>query len=228
MEVSKRLQAIAEMVSTGGCVADVGCDHAYTSIYMIEKKLASRVIAMDVKTGPLERAKAHVREYHQQDVIDVRLSDGLAALSPGEVDTILISGMGGALMARLLSDYPNITQSVKELVLQPQSELPKFRQHIHKLGFYLDDEEMIVDEGKIYTIIRAKFGHEQTPYTNEEYLFGRILMRKKSPVWVKFMQVETEKTRKLLDILGQGNTIEQQKRIMELRNYEKALKSGGC
>lgn len=114
MQLSKRLQAVVNLITRGAKVADVGCDHAYISIYMVEKNLASKVIAMDVNRGPLERAKENIRCCHYDNQIETRLSDGLQELKPGEADTLLIAGMGGALMQRILTGKMEVLEQVRE------------------------------------------------------------------------------------------------------------------
>lgn len=135
MQLSKRLQTVAHLVHTGGVVADIGCDHGFTIIYLVMNQLASAGIAMDVADGPLMRAKEHIHQYELDNRIALRKSDGLQQLVEGEADTILISGIGGALMERILREFPHVTQSAKELVLSPQSEIYKVRQALHDLGF---------------------------------------------------------------------------------------------
>ena len=132
MQLSNRLLAAAGMVTKGNVVADIGCDHAYTSIYLCQAGIAPRVIAMDVNKGPLRGAMAHVEEAKLAEQIDIRLSNGLEKLLPGEADTVLLCGMGGLLMIKILSDYPETTASVKELILQPQSEVGEVRHFLHK------------------------------------------------------------------------------------------------
>ena len=122
IQLSKRLLAAAGMVTKGNIVADVGCDHAYTSIYLCQAGIAPKVIAMDVNKGPLVGAKAHVEEAGLSENIDIRLSDGLQRLIPGEADTVLLCGMGGLLMIKILSDYPEATASLKELILHEEGK----------------------------------------------------------------------------------------------------------
>jgi len=104
MELSKRLQAIVNMVTPGNRVADVGCDHGFVSIYLFQEKIASKVYAMDLRPGPLARAKEHIESYGYTDYIETRLSDGITALEAGEADAVICAGMGGRLMAKILSD----------------------------------------------------------------------------------------------------------------------------
>ena len=176
MQLSKRLQTVAHLVHTGGVVADIGCDHGFTIIYLVMNQLASAGIAMDVADGPLMRAKEHIHQYGLDNRIALRKSDGLQQLVEGEADTILISGIGGALMERILREFPHVTQSAKELVLSPQSEIYKVRHALHDLGFVIAQEEMVFDQGKYYTIIRCERGSEHY-FTEEEYIYGGYLMR---------------------------------------------------
>ena len=155
IRLSKRLQAVADQMFSGGVAADIGCDHAFVSIYLVSEGKASAAIAMDVNPGPLERAAAHVQEAGLEDRISLRLSDGMDKLEAGEADTIIVSGMGGALTERILRAKQNVVQSAKELVLSPQSEIYKVRYCLHELGFRIASEKMVKDKEKYYVIMRA-------------------------------------------------------------------------
>lgn len=104
IQLSARLQAVADLVSEGSRVADIGTDHGFVPIYLIRSQRASACIAMDVRRGPLARAGEHIGENGLKDVIRTRLSDGLSALQQGEADTIICAGMGGRLMQRILRE----------------------------------------------------------------------------------------------------------------------------
>ncbi len=155
VRLSRRLQAVADFVTSGSRIADVGCDHAYTSIYLAEHGIAPGIIAMDVNQGPIDRAKENIRKYGHSDIIETRKSDGLEKLEPGEADTILIAGMGGALMVQILTNKKEVLQSVKELVLQPQSEIHKVRRMLQEEGFLIVGEDMVKEDGKYYFIMKA-------------------------------------------------------------------------
>lgn len=156
MELSKRLQAVADMVTEGSRVADIGCDHGYTSIYLRKEKKCPKVIAMDVKKGPLERAKANINKYKLSDYIEVRLSDGAEALRENEADTLLMSGMGGRLTIGILERAFQSLGKSFELVLQPQSEIFLVRAFLRKEGIKIVDETMVLDQGKYYPVIKAQ------------------------------------------------------------------------
>ena len=180
MQLSKRLGRVAANVQSGGVVADIGCDHGFTSIYLIQQGLASGAIAMDVNRGPLQRAAEHVQQYGLREKIQLRLSDGLQELAPGEADTILISGLGGALMARLLEQGRDVVDEARELVLSPQSEIFLVRRKIHELGYTIAWEEMVEDQKKYYVILRAVPGRET--YQEQEYFYGRKLLQEQDGV----------------------------------------------
>ena len=104
MQLSLRLSAIADLVTEGNRLVDVGCDHGYLPVYLIQQKKIPSAIAMDVRKGPLSRAQEHIRQYGLEEYIQTRLSDGLEGLKAGEGDTLVIAGMGGPLMERILTD----------------------------------------------------------------------------------------------------------------------------
>lgn len=156
--LSKRLQTVAGLVTSAGVIADIGTDHAYIPIYLLEEKRAVRAIAMDVNRGPLERAKEHVREAKLEELVDLRLSDGLERLNPGEADSVIIAGMGGGLVIRILEagdKRAGAAHLAREYILQPQSELEKVREYLLGAGYRFVQEEMVLDEGKYYPMMRV-------------------------------------------------------------------------
>ena len=191
VQLSERLLAAAGMVTKGNIVADVGCDHAYTSIYLCQAGIAPKVIAMDVNKGPLVGAKAHVEEAGLSENIDIRLSDGLQRLIPGEADTVLLCGMGGLLMIKILSDYPEATASLKELILQPQSEVGEVRAFLHKQGYEITEEHMLKEDGKFYVMMRAVKSEVPQAYETEcDYVYGKLLLEEKNPVLLEYLDRE--------------------------------------
>ena len=125
--LSNRMQALTDMVTPGTVITDVGCDHGFVSVYLVQKGISPRVIAMDVRSGPLEHAREHIREYGLEDRIETRLSDGLHSLKTGEAAGMICAGMGGPLMEKILTEGREQAKGFRELILQPQSEIPHFR-----------------------------------------------------------------------------------------------------
>lgn len=192
MKLSNRLETIANMVpehTKNGCVADVGTDHGFVPVWLLREKRAARAIAMDVRKGPLSRAREHIIQYGLEDRIETRLSDGLEKLMPEEADTVVIAGMGGELMLRILQDGVHVRESVKSWVLSPQSECSAFRHGLERLGLAIQKEVMLEEEGKYYTVMLAEPG--QMHYEQEyEYRYGKTLIDEKSTVLLGFLKKE--------------------------------------
>lgn len=213
--LSERMKAAAALVSEGNRVADIGCDHAYTSIYLVQTGKAPSAIAMDVRKGPLERARANVTRFRITDRISLRLSDGLSELTPGEADTLLFAGMGGPLITELLAAGMPVVKAAKELVLQPQSEAFRVRRFLLQNGFRIDRETMLFEEGKYYVVMRAVPGTEPA-YGEEEELFGRCLLKERPDVFLRFLSEEEKKTEELLSELSGQTSEKSEKRRKEL------------
>lgn len=155
ISLSKRLLMSADMVKFGKVVADIGCDHAHTCIWLIKNGIAERAIAMDVRSGPLEKAKGNISLYGLSDRIELRLSDGLKALCVGEADSIIIAGMGGMLTEQILRNGIDKAVAAKELILQPQSDIGLVRRFLRVHDFRITEERMCVEAGKFYNSMRA-------------------------------------------------------------------------
>ncbi len=145
----------AHLLAPGRRVADVGCDHAHTSIYLAQNRLASRVLALDVNDGPLAAARENVSRYGLGAMVEVRKSDGLKAVSVGEVDAVLIGGLGGRLMIRILEDGERVAKEACELALQPQSDIPMVRRYLHSGGYHIMEDVIRKEEGKYYAALKA-------------------------------------------------------------------------
>ena len=182
MNLGDRLQAVADFVPQGSRVADIGTDHGYLAVELVKSGKAKFVVASDKNTGPYEAAVRTVRENGLADnVISVRLGDGLKSLRPGEVDTVCIAGMGGALMVEILEGSPDVVETLDALILQPQSAAPELRRWIYRKHWHIEDESLALDDGRIYEIIMAKRGRRKMP---EQLMLeiGPVLWQKKPPL----------------------------------------------
>lgn len=163
MELSVRLKTVAQAVTKGNRVADVGTDHGYVPIYLVKNNLSPGGIAMDVNKGPLEKAQEHIREEKLGGRIATRLGNGLTPLEPEETDTVVIAGMGGDLICKILKAKPEFLTGGKEFVLQPQSEWFKVRRLLKEYHYRIEKEWFLKEEDKYYVIIKAK--PEQSSHT---------------------------------------------------------------
>ena len=206
-QLPKRLETIIERMPDSGCLADIGCDHAYVAIEAVRRGRAARALACDVRKGPLQQAAEHILCAGLAGKIETRLSDGLEQVAPGEADTVVVAGMGGPLMERILQGRLG---DFAHFVLSPQSEIPHFRRFLLAEGMQIDEETMLIDEGKYYVILnvsqRADAASSDSMYvTEEDFLYGGCLLRRLDPVLKSFL--EKEKTR-YEGILRQTDSLE--------------------
>ena len=156
--LSGRLRMLADMVTPGSRLVDVGCDHGFLSIYLVQEGACPTVLAMDVREGPLAAAKRHVEAYGLGEYITLRLSDGLGAYRAGEAEALVCAGMGGRLMERILREGMDLAWGMREVILQPQSEIPQFRAFLREAGFGIVQEDAIREDGKYYFAMKARPG----------------------------------------------------------------------
>ena len=186
MVLSRRLREVASLVTPGNRLADIGTDHGFVPVYLVESGRIPSAVAMDVNPGPLGRAREHIRKHALEDRIRTRLSDGLDALLPGEADTILIAGMGGALCVRILQRRKNLSEEAAELVLQPQSEIALVRKYLEQSGWKITLEKIIFEDGKYYPMMRCVPGRMKLTEAEAEY--GPCLIRERPPEWTAFLK----------------------------------------
>ncbi|MCR5603424.1 MAG: class I SAM-dependent methyltransferase [Lachnospiraceae bacterium] len=220
MHISQRLSSVAALITPGLSVADIGCDHAYLAIHLIENLISPRVIAMDINKGPLKRAEEHVIEAGLNGKIELRLSDGLLKLKPGEAECIVMAGMGGPLMTGIMDAAPAVCADAAEFILQPQSEIRDVRHYLEDNGYRIVSEDLVYEEGKFYPMMKAVHGNNEpgkrersTLYSrdiyewieaiNEEpellklrleafYSYGGLLLKEKHPILRDYLKYENE------------------------------------
>lgn len=205
IKLSKRMNAVANMVTPGNILADIGTDHGYVPIALVQQGKIPHAIAMDINKGPLERAREHIAMCELQDYIETRLSDGVEALSVGEADTILIAGMGGELVIHILNAGIDVCRQAKELILQPQSELARVRQYLREHMFQIIDEDMIIEDGKYYPMMKVvpvdednfwRFLPEDTILPCDSY--GPLLLKNGNPSLRKYLVKQHKQLNKIL------------------------------
>ena len=242
--LSLRLMMSAKMVAHGNSVADVGCDHAHTCIYLIKNGISPFAVAMDVRKGPLSHAYANIRLYGYEDRITTRLSDGLDALQKGETDSVIIAGMGGTMTVMILEKGLEKALAAKELILQPQSDIGMVRKFLRENGFIITDEDMCKEDGKFYNSMKAVPLKRLTSTGGETYKrtkesgelqevfdeFGEILLRSENPVLKEYLLIMKGKTERVLEKIRTGGSAGSSEKKEFFENYlkliEKAMNPG--
>ena len=199
--LSDRLKAVAEMITPGLPVADIGCDHAYLPIYLAKEGISPHIIACDINAGPVDRAKENVGDVELSGKIEIRQGDGLSVLSPGEVQSVVIAGMGGKLMMKIISEGEKVLESVREIIMEPQSEVGALRHFLQDNGYRIISECMVNEDGKFYPVIKAI--HGTMDWDREIYFrYGKILLREEDPVLHEFLVLEKQNLSNILKELA--------------------------
>lgn len=228
--LSKRLQMLADMVTAGSRVADVGCDHGFLPIYLVQTGKSPECLAMDVRKGPLSAAEEHIASRGLGEYIETRLSDGLAAYHIGEAETLVCAGMGGRLMERILTEGGEKSRSFAELILQPQSEIPEFRIYLRNAGYFITEENAVYEEGKFYFAMKAIY-RGQTLTTGQERLnglydlYGEHLLLGRHPVLRQYLQERLRTVGELTERLRQKDSVKSENRQRELSLEKEQLES---
>lgn len=191
-KLSKRLAAVGFYVPKNSRLADVGSDHAYLPLFLVENERIDFAVAGEVVQGPYQSALTNVIQACKQDQIQVRLANGLAAIEEtDEIDVITIAGMGGRLIADILEAGMDKLAGVKRLILQPNNREDELRDWLSQHDFQIITEEMVTENQKFYEILVVEAG--QMNLSNLERRFGPYLMQEKSPVFVAKWQAELKK-----------------------------------
>ena len=156
--VSSRIAALALLIPPGEVVADIGTDHAYLPIFLIQTKKSPRVIATEIKEGPYQNARKRVWELGLEDRIEIRFGDGLKVLKPGEAGVLVLAGIGGINLVKILEEGPDVVRAAKRLVVNPAADWGYVRKWLLKNGWEIKDEEMVYEKGKFYHITAAEKG----------------------------------------------------------------------
>ena len=190
IELSPRLRMVGELVPPGVRLADVGTDHAYLPAALILEGKIPWAIAADLRRGPLDRARATVRECGLTGKVAFRLCDGLSGIQPGEVDAVAIAGMGGETIAAILSAAPWAREGGIPLVLQPMSSLPELRGWLQKNGFAIQEERLAREGEALYTALLVRAG-EMAQLSPAELWAGKNVNAPLRGAWLERWIVRT-------------------------------------
>ncbi|MGO0076828.1 tRNA (adenine(22)-N(1))-methyltransferase [Streptococcus suis] len=191
-KLSRRLEAVASYVPQGARLADVGSDHAYLPLFLMEQGRIDFAVAGEVVQGPYQSARQNVEQAGQSDKISVRMANGLAAVElADQVSTVTIAGMGGRLIAEILEAGKDKLGSVERLVLQPNNREDDVRRWLVAHDFQLVAEEILEENDKIYEILVAEKGN--VALTADQLRFGPYLLQEQSAIFQKKWLKELDK-----------------------------------
>ena len=218
IKISKRLEAISSLIPNNSKVIDIGCDHGLLGIYLLEKKISTKVIASDINENALKNAKKNIRKSKLENTIETRLGNGLDTLKESDnIDTIIISGMGAHTAIGILKNNLNKLKKINTIIVQSNTKIEFLRKELTKLNYLIADEILIEDNKKTYTIIKFIKGKQK--YTKKELFFGPILLEKNTDLFQRNNKKELEKLYLILKLLPKKKMIERYKTKKKIKMY---------
>ena len=200
-----RLLAIANAVPPSRAIADIGTDHGLVPVWLVTNGIAQKAIITDISPGSLAKAESLIKQEGLADKIEPRLGDGLLPVKPGEVDTIVIAGMGGMLIKSILESAPYVTARAETFVLQPMTAQSMLRKWLNENGYAIVDEILVREGSRFYEIITAAHGSQ---YISDEiyYDISYMLIKKKDPLLKDFIRQKIERTTDIILHLEKQDT----------------------
>lgn len=206
---------MASFVPPGKVVADIGADHAYLSVYLAQTGRSPKVIATELSEEPWRRACFWVSAYHLENQIEVRRGKGLGALFPGEAQVVVIAGLGGNTIIKILAAAPAVLRRLERLILQPMTDAGDLRLWLVDNGWRLVEETLVEEEGRLYEIVVAEQGEE---VTRDRLLLelGPRLIEKGNPLSVSYLERRKENYQRVLSSLARSRSPEAQEKAILL------------
>lgn len=213
-----RLKLIAEKVPICNTVADIGTDHAYIPVYLIQQNVCKKSIASDVKIGPVKIAERNISQYKLNDRIETRLGSGLDTIVENEADAIIIAGMGGTLVAELLEANSAKAKKATALILQPMNDLDVVRKWLYDHKFDIYDEELVAEGPKYYCVFAARYSGEDKAYKDFQLHVGEKLIEKNDPLLLPYCEMKVSQIDRVL------NQLVAMEKNSELKSYYSELR----
>lgn len=218
IKLSKRLEAISSLVPNNSKIIDIGCDHGLLDIYLYQQKKCSKIIASDINESALNNAKENIKKNKLEKKIETRLGNGLDTLKDSDdINTIVISGMGAHTAVGILKNNLDKLKKINTIIIQSNTKLEFLRKEVTKLNYLIDDELLIEDNKKIYTIIKLVKGKRK--YNKKELYFGPILLKKNTKLFQINNKKELDKLNLLLKMLPKNKMLDRHKIKKKIKLY---------
>lgn len=225
VSLNKRLEMIAFKVPDNRSVIDVGCDHALLGIYLVLNRKNVKVIASDINEGPLVKAKENIKKYNATKLVKIKLGNGIDTIEEN-IDTIVISGMGGLNMIGILKYKTHLLKNVSSIILSPNNYTKEVRKEITKLGYYIKDESLVEERGIIYPVIVFEKGKKH--YRNKDYIYGPILLKQKDSLFKKYLEKELLTKQTILKVMPKKYMMRRLVLKNEVKNLKNLLEDFDC
>lgn len=217
--LTPRLRMIASLVPKCDSLCDIGTDHAYMAIYLAKKGIAKKIIAADIKKGPLMQAEKNIALFEAEDIIETRLSNGFEKIGEGEVDCVIIAGMGGETIAQILENE----KGCKYFVLQMQTAHKHLREYLSSHNFVICNEAVCSEGRKMYAAILAMRGEGQT-LSEAEKEIGPVLIKKRPPLFYDYVRYRMYEIDSILKSMKDNESAKKEVFLYLKGEYEKLLK----
>lgn len=222
MKINHRLKVLGDLVPDNSTCLDVGCDHAFLDIYLEQSNRGIKAIASDIAEGPLEQARQNIKREKLEGKIEVRKGNGLETYTK-DIDTIIISGMGGRNIIGILKSNIKKLKSIETLILSPNNYQEDVKIFLCKNGYYIYDEEFVKEKKFIYQIIVFKKGKKK--YTKNQYFFGPIFLIKKGELFQEYYERECKSREIMLEFLPKRYKLKRYKIKKEIKLINKELEN---
>lgn len=201
MKITKRLERVASHISKGSIVLDIGTDHGYIPVFLVKKGVSPSAIAADVNKKPLDKAKELIAENKMNDKVETRLGSGFEIIKDGEVDEVIIAGMGGVLISDLITAAGELPKKLKKLVLQPMQAQKELRKYLLKNGYEIIEEELVKEDGRIFEIIVVEYKGQDFSDGMEEIDFeiSKKHRNQNNPLFIEFLERKIHEEESILE-----------------------------
>jgi tRNA (adenine22-N1)-methyltransferase len=204
MELGIRLNKIASMVDNCECIADIGTDHAYIPIFLVQENLCNKAIASDINHGPVMKAESNVSNHNLENRIQCRQGGGLTTLKPGEAQCAIIAGMGGNLIRDIIEDSMEVFKELSSAILQPVQNPEVLRQYVYNSGYKIIDEELCYEDGKYYEMMKISYSDNYREAEPIFYEISQVLIEKKHPLIKQYISYKLNKYNKIYNSINES------------------------
>mgnify|MGYP004717978433 FL=1 len=219
IKLSKRLEEISSLVPLKARVVDIGCDHGLLDIYLYQNGIVCKIIASDINENALSNAKENIKNNNLEDIIETRLGSGLEVINLNDkIDTIIISGMGAYTIVEILKNNPEILSTISTIIIQSNTKNYYLRKEITKMNYLIEEEKIVKDNNKYYTIIKFTKGYQK--YTKKELYFGPKLLSNSSKIFEEYKNAQYQKLKNIKKSIPKRKFMECYKIKKELDFYK--------